>query len=398
MSGHTNIPGVVLIGGGFVQVTREVMDALVGNPNALIVYLRLLDHANPRTGEGAYPSRKRLAQYLGHKSAKQVDKALRTLAEIGLVGWYHRYINDDGETSLTKDDEFNRMTSNGYTLSHYPGPEQRRPMPPNEVLKHLGVGSNNSLPPTSGNDDTPSRGVGNESSLGVGNESSLGWGSKAPTNNNPLITPQTPLPPAAESGPDGTDSAPVPEGESSPRSGGADAPADPDRTSEAAAVIVDGWSGQRPAPLPDGQARRLRAHVATALESGRPETAIRRALNQWDDGSSFSPNRLPHLIAAQSEILAAEGEQEARQKARREETAEWLSERRTHAERVRGERAAGRGLVALLSEARRRGALDGPEPDTPTVPPPGAPKRPGGVNTRISGPSGNPTTTEGEHQ
>lgn len=384
MSDHTNIPGVVLIGGGFVQVTREVMDALVGNPNALIVYMRLLDHANPRTGEGAYPSRKRLAMYLGHKSTKQVDKALRALAEIGLVGWYHRYINDGGETSATRDEEFNRMTSNGYWVSPYPGPEQRRPMSPNEVLKHLGVGSDISPPPTSGNEDNPRQGVGSSSSLGVGSCSSLGWGSKAPTNNNPLTTPQTPLPPAAENGTEGDGPARESgEEDSPPWSGGADAPADPDRAEEAAAVIVDGWRTRRHTPLPDGQADRLRAHVATALESGRPETAIRRALDQWDDGSSFSPNRLPHLIASQSEVLAAEVEQGARQKARREETAQRLSEHRSHAEKVRKQRDAGRGLARVLAARglaapgdvlretpeAPQGAADGPEPDTPTISP-----------------------------
>lgn len=373
MSGHTNIPGVVLIGGGFVQITREAMDALVGNPNALIVYLRLLDHANPRTGEDAFPSRKRLAMYLGHKDTKPTDKALRALAEVGLVGWYHRYVNDDGETSATRDEEFNRMTSNGYWVSYYPGPEQRRPMSPNEVLKHLGVGVNKPLPSTSGNDESPSQGVGVERPLGVGVNGPRGWGSSDPTNNNPLTTTQTPLPPTAENDPDGTDSASVSQGEDSlPWSGGADAPADPDRTAEAAAVIVDGWSAQRREPLPNGQRRRLQVHVATALDAGRPEVAIRRALDQWDDGTSFSPNRLPHLIASQAELVAAEVAQEALQKNRREETAQWLSERRAHAERVREERAAGRGLSALAPELRRRGAVDGPESDTPTVPTPDA--------------------------
>ena len=189
--------------------------------------------------------------------------------------------------------------------------------------------------------------------------------------------------------------------------GGADAPADPwaelDRNplptlgestptptpsgSHAQTTeILDEFIEHRGEPLSPEWRQGLGGHIRSALDDGVDPEVLWVALMMFDDGTSRTPNRYPHLVADARVEWESGRNTSAALDVMRTGTAKRLSEHRANAERVREERAEGRGLARLL--ARRgltapgdvlretpeapQGAVDGPESDTPTVPPPDA--------------------------
>ena len=103
----------------FVMVPVDVLDAVV-DPVAIAVYLRIRQHADS-TGEGAHPSRKRLAAQLGFMTPKPVDKAIGKLVELGLIDVFERWRDADGNIAFARDERFNRQTSNGFIVYDEPG-------------------------------------------------------------------------------------------------------------------------------------------------------------------------------------------------------------------------------------------------------------------------------------
>ncbi|MEY8565165.1 helix-turn-helix domain-containing protein [Corynebacteriaceae bacterium 7-707] len=91
------------------DIIKEVQD---GNAIALYAVLKMYAGANGKS----HPSRSTLAEHLGYKSPRMVDRALDRLSEFGLVKIIPRFKDEDGNIGYERTDLFREQTSNGYVI------------------------------------------------------------------------------------------------------------------------------------------------------------------------------------------------------------------------------------------------------------------------------------------
>lgn len=315
-------PNHVVSGGrGFVMVPLDVLGVL-DDPVTLAVYIRLRQHAD-RHGTGAHPSRQRLAGMIGHSTPKGVDKAIGRLVALGLVDVFQRWRMPDG-TVVFEQREGAAQSSNGYIVYDVPGTGQGGGTVPAPEEVRDADDSGVAAPSPVGNPPLPHRGhppypTGDTPRTPQG---ILTKSLKLDPSNYP------PLPPVAEgdevvgsgAGDGGIDS--------QTRGGGspdADAPGDP---FVAATRIVDEWERGRNSRrgLSASWRKQLAGHVRDGVARGVPREVLFAALRAWDDGSSLSPGRLPHLIGAEGRKRSAASSSAASSRADAERTARMLDE------------------------------------------------------------------------
>ena len=303
----------------FVMVPVEVLDAIT-DPVAITVYLRLRQHAD-QYGEGAHPSRQRLAGMIGHSTPRAVDKAITRLVELGLVDVFHRWRTPSGEITF-EPGEGAAQTSNGFIIYDVPGDGSGGgtvPAPPEATAS--GVVSR---PSTEGQGGVYERTRGGCTDV-------HGGGVRKYTQTRSLeLDPlnQPPYPPQQEIDevePTRDATGEVISPSPNPAAPGADAPGD---VFAEAAHIMDGWERSRSSSrgVSASWRRQLAQHVGDALRREVPREVIVRALQGWDDGSSLSPARLPHLIGAEERKRSAESSSADASRAAAARTAAMLDE------------------------------------------------------------------------
>lgn len=309
----------------FVMVPVEVLDAIT-DPVAITVYLRLRQHAD-QYGEGAHPSRQRLAGMIGHSTPRAVDKAINRLVELGLVDVFHRWRTTAGEI-IFEPGEGAAQTSNGFIIYDVPGDGSGGgtvPAPPEATSS--GVVSRPS---------TEDQGGVHERTRG-GCTDVHGGGVREAIQTRSLeldpVEPDPPSPPQQEIDevePIRDSTGEVISPSPKPAAPGADAPGD---VFAEAAQIMDGWERSRSSSsggLSASWRRQLAQHVGDALRRKVPREVILRALQGWDDGSSLSPGRLPHLIGAAERKRSAESSSADASRAAAARTAAMLDEMNAH--------------------------------------------------------------------
>lgn len=315
----------------FVMVPVEVLDAII-DPVAITVYLRLRQHAD-QYGEGAHPSRQRLAGMIGQSTPRAVDKAIARLVELGLVDVFHRYRTNSGEIVFAAEDGA-AQTSNGFIIYDVPGDGAGSgtvPAPPEAVSSGIvsrssspspqveGWVHKNAPPPVHSSAPPPCTNVHPPRAQTCTQTRSL---ELDPVELDP------PSPPQQESDevePIRDSTGEVVSPSPKPVAPGADAPGD---VFAAAAHIMDGWERSRSSSrgVSASWRRQLAQHVGDALRREVPREVIVRALEGWDDGSSLSPGRLPHLIGAEERKRSAESSSAAASRAEAARTAAMLDE------------------------------------------------------------------------
>lgn len=306
----------------FVMVPVDVLDAIV-EPNVLAVYVRLRQHAD-QNGEGAHPSRQRLAEMIGHSTPKAVDRAIAALVGLGLVDVFPRWRAADGSIAFERDGRHGQQTSNGYVIYDVPGAGSGAEMieAPPEVREGgpLTAGAMQKTVTSQKSDGVPVR-VGGESPAGDGGSPLQGTLTRSleldPLNYPPAVGAEGYGARASGGAGEGDQSAAA--------SGGADAHALA-RATPAAEAAVGAWAAERRGALTAGFRRRMVQHCAQALADGTPEEAVRRALRAWDDGTSRSPNRLPYLLDQCAQEIAQQRSASAEQRAAAQRTAAMLDE------------------------------------------------------------------------
>lgn len=306
----------------FVMVPVDVLDAIV-DPATVTVYLRLRQHAD-QYGQGAHPSRQRLAAMIGHATPKAVDRAIESLRGLGLVDVFPRWRSADGAIAFERDEVHAQQTSNGYVIYDVPGAGSGAEMiaAPPEVVDGatLTAGAPAENLPSRKPDGVPAR-VGGESPHGYPGSTRTGTRTKS-LELDPKNLPHTVRPEgygARASGDAGAGD------QSAAADGGADAHAIA-RAMPAAEAAVDAWARDRRGALTVGYRRRMVQHCAQALADGTPEEAVRRALRAWDDGTSRSPNRLPYLLDQCAQEIAQQRSASAEQRAAAQRTAAMLDD------------------------------------------------------------------------
>ena len=321
----------------FVMVPVEVLDAIV-DPVAIAVYLRIRQHADS-TGEGAHPSRKRLAAQLGFVTPKPVDKAIGKLVELGLIDVFERWRDAEGNVAVARNERFNRQTSNGFIVYDEPGAGSgaEAVVAPPEVAEGVHL----QRPPENVEGVPEHDPPGNVDGVAVrqppgypyGNPPGTRTGTRSRSLELDPREPDPPLPPAEESDGSAEGGPGNGEGANSNMEGphaGADAP----RGGYPRAVaIVTQWAEARAGSLTQAWRGKFVGHVSAALEAGHDPGVIERALVAWDDGTSLSPNRLPYLIEQEAERVRAARSSALSSRAEAEATARMLDERRA---RVKG--------------------------------------------------------------
>lgn len=306
----------------FVMVPVEVLDAIT-DPITVTVYLRLRQHAD-QNGQGAHPSRQRLAEMIGHSTPKAVDRAIEALRGLGLVDVFPRWRSADGRIAFERDDVHAQQTSNGYVIYDVPGAGSGAEMiaAPPEVVDGgpLTAGAPTGKVPYQKPDGVPAR-VGGESPAGYGGSPRTGTRTRSleldPLNYPPAVRPEGYGGQGPAAGGEGDQSAAA--------GGGADAHAIA-RATPAAEAAVDAWARDRRGALAAGYRRRMVQHCAQALADGTPEEAVRRALLAWDDGTSRSPNRLPYLLDQCAQEIVQQRSASAEQRAAAQRTAAMLDD------------------------------------------------------------------------
>ena len=313
----------------FVMVPVEVLDEIV-DPMAITVYLRLRQHADQH-GDGAHPSRQRLAKMVGHSTPRAVDKAIARLVELGLVDVFARYRTGDGRIVVEPEDGA-AQTSNGFIIYDVPGAGAGAGTVPAPVeAGGQGVvagqeGVHERTPPQCTSVHPPQCTSVHPPSART-----------ATLTRSHELDPDDldpPSPPAAEesAGPVGVapDNG---EGEKSNMDGPRAGAGAPRGGYPQAVAIVTRWAESRAGALTQSWRGKFVGHVSAALESGHDPGVVERALAAWDDGTSLSPNRLPYLIEQEAERVRAERSSARSSRAEAEATARMLDERRA---RVRG--------------------------------------------------------------
>lgn len=282
------------------MIPVDVLDAVV-DPVAIAVYLRIRQHADS-TGEGAYPSRKRLATQLDFITPKPVDKAIAKLVKLGLIDVFERWRDADGNIAFARDERFNRQTSNGFIVYDEPGAGSgaESVAAPPEVLGGVHLqrppenvdGVPERRPPGYPYGDPPGPTTG---TLTISNELNP---------PDPVAREVTNLraEPSREAG----------EGNAPP-----DATASPGDRFAAGAQLLYDFEAERGRELPRSFRTGLQREAARALKAGVQSGLVRAALQQWDDGTSRSAGRLPYLIEEQVTQAAARSQsvQESRAEA-----------------------------------------------------------------------------------
>lgn len=98
----------------FALVPHEVIDR-VQDARALALYVVLKKFAHHESGE-AHPSRSTLAQALGVRDRRSVDKAVQVLEDAGLVRTFARFRGEQGQIGYERSAKFPQRTSNGYVI------------------------------------------------------------------------------------------------------------------------------------------------------------------------------------------------------------------------------------------------------------------------------------------
>ena len=305
----------------FVMVPVEVLDAIV-DPMAITVYLRLRQHAD-QNGDGAHPSRQRLAEMVGHSTPRGVDKAIARLVELGLVDVFARYRTRDGRIVVEPEDGA-AQTSNGFIVYDVPG---------------AGAGAGTVPAPA----EAGGRGV-VAAQGGVHESTPPPCTSVHPPRVREAILTRSleldpreqdpPLPPAEESAGSVGVGADNGEGGNSHEKGPHAGAGAPRGGYPQAVAIVTQWADSRPGTLTQSWRGKFVGHVSAALEAGHDPGVVERALAAWDDGTSLSPNRLPYLIEQEAERARAERSSARSSRAAAEATARMLDERKA---RVKGQ-------------------------------------------------------------
>lgn len=110
-----NEPDVINRGGFFIQTQHSVVLNMPKMADAFHLYSILKTYSN--NGGNVHPKRETLAAHMGYKSTNPIDKYLKQLAELGLVGTFHRWRNEDHSSiSYVPDEKHTFQTSNGYIL------------------------------------------------------------------------------------------------------------------------------------------------------------------------------------------------------------------------------------------------------------------------------------------